>query len=206
MRYPVQRPMRHQVHASRSATALAIGAALLASCAGPKAFVHPEADFPFYENVGIVPFTSLGQDRLAGEKVTGIFFTELLRTGFAEVREPGQFLAVIQRIRGVTPLGTAWSTADLARLGEEAGVQGLFMGVVRDYEMTRVGRDSYPLVSVEARLVDAATGRVVWSASDTRRAGPTTPIFAWGEIHTLGELTSRMCRELLRTLPRGVAG
>ena len=184
----------------------AAAAALLAGCAGPQAFVHPEADFPYYESVGIVPFQSLGQDRLAGEKVTNFFFNELLRTGFAEVREPGQFLDVIQRIRGVTPASTPWSTADLTRLGEEAGVQGVFVGVVRDYEMARVGRDSYPLVSIEVRLLDTATGRVVWSASDTRRAGPTTPIFGWGEVHTLGELTTRMCRDLLRTLPRGGAG
>ena len=179
---------------------------LLGACAGPKAFVHPEADFPFYESVGIVPFTSLGQDRLAGEKVSDVFFTELLNIRFAEVREPGQFLAVIQRLRGVTPISTPWSTADLARLGAEAQVQGIFMGVVRDYEMARVGRDSYPLVSIEVRFLDVATGRVVWSASDTRRAGPTTPIFGWGETHTLGELTAQMCRDLLRTLPKGTAG
>ena len=184
----------------------AVAAVLAAACGGPTHFVHPEADFPFYENVGIVPFVSLGQDRLAGEKVTDVFFTELLRTGFAEVNDPGQFLAVIQRIRGATPLSTPWGTADLAKLGEEANVQGMFMGVVRDYEMTRVGRDSYPLVSIEVRLLDAATGRVVWSASQTRRTGPRTPIVGWGEIHTLGELATDMCRDLLRTLPRGGKG
>jgi hypothetical protein len=105
------------------------------------------------------------------------------------------------KARGGTPYANPWSGEDLAKLGEEAGIQGFFMGTVTEYGMERVGRDAFPLLSVEARLVDAATGRIVWSASRTRRGGPAFPIFGWGEIHTLGELTSEVCHELVGTLP-----
>ncbi len=164
-------------------------------------FVHPQADFSFYESVGIVPFESLGQDRLAGEKVSSVFFTELLTREFAAVREPGQFASAIQRIRGTGISNLPWSAADLVRLGKEAGVQGVFMGIVRDYEMTSVGRSAYPLVAIEVRLLDVETGNLVWSASITRRGGPTMPFTGWREIHTLGELTTAVCRDLLQTLP-----
>jgi hypothetical protein len=164
-------------------------------------FIHPEADLSFYEKVGVIPFESLGMDRLAGEKVTNVFYTELLASDFADVIEPGQFLASIQRIRGVAPTNRAWSSADVARLGEEAQVQGVFIGIVRDYEMTSGGRQAFPLVSLEVRLLDAVTGEVVWSASLTRRGGPTMPFTGWREVHTLGELTTLVCRELLETLP-----
>lgn len=169
---------------------------------GPRVthFVHPEADVAFYESVGVIPFESLDADRLAGEKVTNVFYTELLAQGFNSVQEPGQFLASIQRIRGVGPTNRAWSSSDLARLGEEAQVQGVFTGIVRDYAMTGGGRNSFPLVSLEVRLVDTSTGQVVWSASLTRRGGPTMPFTGWREIHTLGELTTRVCRDLLQTL------
>jgi hypothetical protein len=176
---------------------------MCAGCGGsrPTEFVHPEADFLFYETVGIVPFSSLGRDRLGGQKVTNVFFNELLRTEFAEVKDTGQFQAAMRRIRGNTPPETPWSSADLAQLGEDTNVQGVFIGIVREYEMTSVRQDSYPLVSLEVRLLDAVTGRVVWSASHTRRGGPVTPIFGWGEIRTLGELTTKVCHELLETLP-----
>ncbi len=172
-------------------------------CAAPAQFVHPDADLPFYETVGIVPFESVNADRLAGVKVSNVFFTELLRTRFAEVKEPGQFQAAMSRVRGGTPTNKPWSSTDLAKLGEEAGVQGIFTGIVRDYEMVRVGRESFPLVSLEVRLLDVATGRVVWSASHTRRGGPTMPFTGWREIHTLGELTTQMCRQLLDSLAQG---
>ena len=170
---------------------------------GPTHFVHPVADIPYYERVAIIPFTTLAQNRLAGDKASNLFYSEALRTEFAAIIEPGQLLAISSVLRGNIPVTTPWSSADLARLGEEAGIQGVFMGIVRDYEMTRVGRSSYPLVSMEVRLIDTATGQVVWSASHTRRGGPAMPIFGWGEIHTLGELTADMCRDILRTLPKG---
>jgi hypothetical protein len=175
--------------------------ATIGCSSGVTRFVHPEADLSFYESLGIVPFESLGQDRLAGEKVTNVFYTELLAKGYAQVEEPGQFLASIQKVRGTSATSRAWSTADIIRLGEEAEVQGIIMGLVRDYDMTSSGRSSYPLVSIEVRLLDAATGQVVWSASQTRRGGPTAPFTGWREIHTLGELTTAVCRELLETLP-----
>lgn len=201
-------PRRFLALARLAATIVAALAA--GGCSGPVRFVDPEADMPYYERVGIVPFTSLAGDRASGQKVTDIFFTEVLRAHLAEVVEPGQFTAAMIRVRGGTPVENPWSGEDLARLGEEAKVQGVFFGTVRDHEMFRVGQDAYPLLSLEARLVDATTGRVVWSASTTRRGGPGTPIIGWiaglfghGEIRTLGELTADTCRELLDTVPRG---
>lgn len=189
--------------------ALALAACSLASCSAPARFVDREADIPFYERVAIVPFAALGSDAASGQKVTDVFFVELLRAHRFEVVEPGQFAAAMMRVRGGTPATNPWSTAELAKLGEEAGVQGLFFGTVRDYEMERASQESFPLVSVDARFVDAATGRIVWSASRTRRGGPGLPLagiifglFGGGEIHTLGELTSEICRELIATLPR----
>ena len=189
----------HHAGPCRFAFALALAAA---GCGSPVTrFAHPEADFSFYESVGIVPFASLGQDQLAGEKVSNVFFSELLAQRFNSVREPGQFAAAIQRVRGAGVSNLPWSAADLQRLGTEAEVQGVFMGMVRDYEMTGVGRSVYPLVSFEVRLLDASTGNVVWSASVTRRGGPSLPFMGWREIHTLGELTTAVCREVLETLP-----
>lgn len=176
----------------------------LTGCAsGPTRFVHPLADIPYYQRVAIVPFTTLSQTGAAGAKVSNIFYNEALVTGFAEILEPGQLRSVVKQLRGNAKATTPWSSADLARLGEEANVQGVFMGTVRDYEMARVGRESFPLISLEIRLVDTATGNVVWSASQTRRGGPAMPIFGWGEIHTLGDLTTAVCRDILRTLPKG---
>jgi hypothetical protein len=190
------------VRYERSLVLLALLAVVaLPGCGGPTRFVDAEADIPFYESVGIIPFPSYAADRAAGARVTDIFFSELLRKNFAVVVEPGQFSAAMRKVRGDTPSTNPWSQEELAKLGELTGVQGIFMGTVRDYEMTRESRKSFPLVSLEVRLVDAGTGRLVWSASETRKGGPGVPLLGWGETHTLGELTADVCRDLLATLP-----
>ena len=176
---------------------------VLTSCSGPSKFVDPEADMPFYEVVGVMPFNSLSQDGAAGMRVANVFFTELLQRHFAQVVEPGQFQAHIRDVRSGMPQDAPWSSADLAKLAEKAGVQGVFMGTVREYGIEQQGRDAIPVLSLEIHLVDAATGRVVWSASKTARGSAGVPILGIGKMHTMGELTSDVCRELLSTLPKG---
>lgn len=176
-------------------------AGLWAGCAGTQHFIDPEADLPYYERVGVISFNSLAQDRLAGEKVASIFMTELLTQDFAHVVDAGQFAAAMQRIRGNKPMSTPWSTTELRELCEASEVQGIFMGTVREYEMNRSGRESFPLVSLEARLIDGTTGRIVWSGSATRKGGPAFPLFGWRETHTLAEMAATVCRDILGTLP-----
>jgi polysaccharide biosynthesis protein PelC len=180
-----------------SAAALSI---ILAGCAATQHYLSPEADLPYYERVAVIPFTSLSQDRLAGDRVASIFVTELLSQRVAEVVDPGQFAASMREVRGGTPFTNPWSAADLARLGETSRVQGIFLGTVREYEMSRAGRESFPLISMEIHMVDAASGRIVWSASRTRKGGPSFPLFGWTEVHTLGELSASLCSDMLRTL------
>jgi hypothetical protein len=189
--------------ARRSATSAVAALLLLTACGSSARFVDQEADIAYYERVAVAPFMSLSQDQLAGQKVADIFFAELLETGFAQVVEPGQLLAAMIKARGGTPLTNPWSTEEIAKLGAEIGIQGIFMGTVRDYRMEQVGRDSFPHVSLEIRFVDATSGRIVWTADQTRRGGPGVPILGTGEIHTLGELTSDMCSEMLDSLPQG---
>jgi len=172
----------------------------LVGCAGPSHFISPDADLPYYERVAVIPFTTMSQDRLAGERVASVFMTEILNRRVADVVDPGQFAAAMMQTRGGTPFASPWSTADLAKLGKLAGVQGIFLGTVREYEMARSGRDAFPLISLEVHLVDATTGQIVWSADQTRKGGPSFPLFGWTEIHTLGELSSVVCGDMLETL------
>lgn len=173
------------------------------ACSGPSKFVDPQADMPYYQTVGVIPFTCLGTDPAGGLRVSNIFFTELLERHFAQVVEPGQFQAVIREVRAGMPADAGWSAQDLGKLSEKAGVQGVFVGTVRDYGVVQEGRDAVPVLSLEVHLVDTATGRVVWSASQTSRGSGGVPLLGIGKVHTMGELTSRVCRELLKTLPRG---
>jgi len=165
------------------------------SCGGPRTYVNSEADFGFYEKVGVLPFSNLSGDRNASEKVTASFVTELLIGGEVEMANMGDLLksfkTTIKDDRANLP--EQLTIEEGMTIGRDAGVQGLFVGAVREYGMVRVGTEEFPLVSLNIRFIDCQTGKVAWTYETTKRGGPKFPIFSFGETHTLGEMTSKVC-------------
>jgi len=51
---------------------------------------------------------------------------------------------------------------------------------------------------MNARSADAPTGTVDWPERYLERRGPKMPILAVGEIFTLGELSLRTCKTIIR--------
>jgi len=158
----------------------------------------------FYQRIGVKTFRNLSADRFAGEKVTAAFVTELLMTKKVEVAEPGQFNATLLEVTNAgAELGNLDLTqAQIKQVGEKAGVQGIIEGTVTEYEMTRIGTEEFPLISISARLVDVQTGKVVWMASASSKGGPKLPLIGIGETHTLGELTVKICSGVVRKFVR----
>lgn len=170
-------------------------------CGGSRSFLHADADIDFYERVGVLPFATLGTDRLAGDKMSSAFTTHLMISRRFVVAEPGQFLSVYQKqigTHGAAPIGL--SLDKLKLLQEEAGVQGVFEGTIREFDYTR-GTPPRPMISAEVRLVDVVTGEVVWSTSVTRVGRPKVPILGLGGSRTLAELMEEVASTLVARLP-----
>ncbi len=182
---------------------LSVLLAVAAGCGGPQmeVYTNPEADLSFYEKVGVMPFRSLAADRLAGEKFTTEFTTALLAAEMFDVVDYGVFVSHVGKVLGTrSPVEGGLSADDIKRIATNAGVQGVFVGSVVDYQMMSTQSGQFPVISVEVRLLDAETANVVWSASLTERGGPKTPIIGVGEIHTLGELSQKVAKELVEKL------
>lgn len=188
----------------RASSRIGVAAAFLAmlACGGPQVqeFTNPEADLSFYERVGVVPFRTLAADRLAGEKFTTEFSTALLASELFDVVDYGIFVSHLTKILGTRSPADGLSADEIKQIAAAAGVQGLFVGTVSEYQMTSTPSGQFPVVTVEVRLLDAETANVVWSASATERGGPKTPIIGVGEVHTLGELSQKVSRELVGRL------
>ncbi len=168
-----------------------------AGCGGPRTFIHQDVDISYYESLGVLPFRNLTNDRLAGEKITGIFITELLIKKRFEVVEPGQFRRMAREILAGSLESGEWKAENIARLGSAAEVQGIITGTVREYGMIRIGQTQYPLVTIDVELIDAETGRVVWMISHTKKGGPNLPVISVGETYTLGEMAQEVCSDVV---------
>lgn len=172
--------------------------ALTAGCGTPiRVFVHPEADLDYYTKVGVIPFQSMGTDRFAGEKFAIEFTTALFAAEMFEVVDYGIFVNQIVKALGSRTVTDGLSLEELKKIQEATGAEGVFLGTVMQYDMVSSSSGTFPVIQVEARLIDTATGNVVWLATITERGGPKTPIIGIGEIHTLGELSQKVSKKLV---------
>lgn len=169
-----------------------------------RSFTNPQADFSFYKKVGLIPFKNMAEDRLAGDKMTEVFMTELLIAGELEVMDPGQFNAVVSQVlKSAAPISTLELTpAQLKAIADFAGVQGIFMGTVHDYRMIQLGGDQYPLIAMTVKFIDAPTGTVVWQNSINATGGPNLPVVSIGETFTLGALSQEVSEKTVKDFHR----
>ena len=171
---------------------------LFQHCGGPRMFVHPEADMSYYERLALIQFENLTANRAAGEKVTNAFLTELLITERYDIVEPGRVVKAAKEIGISSPIKAGELSADeIKELGESLGVEALIRGVVREYDMVRIGQTQYPLITQDVELLDVATGKTVWMISHTKKGAPNLPFISVGESFTLGNLLQELCRDIV---------
>jgi hypothetical protein len=175
--------------------------ALFAACgASMRVFTHADADFAYYEKVGVSSFRTMSSDRLAGDKFSIEFTTALLASEKFEVIDIGIFSNALRKATGSRDIFSDLTHEELLKIAELTGVQGVFEGTVSQYEMASSGGGVFPVISVEARLLDTATGAVVWMATITEKGGPKAPIIGIGETHTLGELAQKLSKKLASSI------
>jgi len=183
---------------------IAFALCLTVACGGGHVYVNEEADLGFYSRVGVLNFSNLTADRNASQKVTNSFVTELLMLKTVSVVNSGDFnkaATVVIKQDMASALDELTSEQAVA-LGLEAGVEGIFVGAVKDFGMVRSGQEEFPLISVIVRFIDCQSGRIVWSYETSRKGGPKFPIFSFGETHTLGEMTTKVANEVAQSFGR----
>ena len=161
-------------------------------------YINEEADLGYYTRVGVIPFSNLSNDKNASEKVTSSFVNELLMLNTVSVANMGDLDRVVRATinKDMVNVLEELTSEESMQIGKEANVEGIFVGAVKDFSMVRSGQNEFPLVSIIVRFVDCQSGQVVWSYETSRKGGPKFPIFSFGEVHTLGEMTTKVCHEV----------
>lgn len=137
--------------------------------------------------VAVLPFRA--PTELIGVSVADLWVTEVLRSGRHELVERGRMAQVLSEAE--LALAGATSTR-AAEVGQMLGADGVIVGTVDEYgTVARKGR-AVPVVGVTARLIDCASGRVVWSVDLARQADG-------GEV-TLPGLARQVVHEMMAAI------
>jgi hypothetical protein len=155
--------------ASGLATSVLIVLAATASAASAQVtdvYRDPNMDFGSIKTIAVLPFTNLARDPVVSERVRDVFINRLLSTEAVYVLPVGEVARGIAKAEILNP--TAPSPEEIVKLGALVKADAVITGVVREYGEVRSGTTTANIISMSMQLIEAGTGKVVWSGSTTR--------------------------------------
>jgi len=179
---------------------LIIGVAMTAC--GKKAtlkhFVRQEIDPSYVKRVAVLKFENHTKEKNAGERLRDITTTEILAMGLFDVVDKALVSIVLEEESGGK--AEALDKITLKRIARKLKVQGLIIGSVDTYEEKRDRNYSYPVVALTLRLIDGASGQIIWQASGTETGYSTTERLFGITPKDLSQVSFQLVDRLLRTL------
>ncbi len=145
--------------------------------------------------VAVVPFAGVSdtQATSAAQTVSEIARAVLSRDG-VPLLSPNRVAQVLRERRL-----HAWGGVESeAREGlAAAGASAVLVGSVEAWDVAGDGFEPEPVVALALRLLDARTGRIVWTGALERRGWDHQGLFRLGRIYDRGTLAERMIEQLI---------
>lgn len=187
---------------------LSLVAVMAVGCSsGSLKYRNYQADTSYIARVAVLPFNNLSGDSYAAERVRTMFIVDLMSRNRWEIVEQGEVskvLGQILRASGAIEGGVIEvNNETLKLLGERLGVQAVIVGSVNEYiSATGGGRGSQGEISIAAKMLDAASGVVLWQSISTVQAGSGLRTFLGIKNPGRSVTTKRAVHKAINTLPK----
>jgi polysaccharide biosynthesis protein PelC len=126
----------------------------------------PKMDFGVIQTVAVLPFSNLARDQVVAERVRDVFINRLLATEAVYVLPVGEVARGISKMEIQTP--SSPTSEEVVKLSALLKADAVITGVVREYGEVRSGTTTANVISMSIQLIEAGTGKIVWSASSTK--------------------------------------
>jgi hypothetical protein len=155
-------------------------------------------DFGAIQAVAVMPFNNLTRENVAAERVRDVFMTMLQATGGVYVIPPGEVVRGISRQNIERP--AAPTLEEVVKFAKIVNADAVFTGTVTEYGEVRSGTSTANVVSLSLQMMEAQTGKVVWSASSTKGGVTTSDRLFGGGGEPMNATTQKAVDDLLEKL------
>ena len=177
----------------------AFAAALLITLSGCASGGRPrpaaEVTAGIRQRVALIPLENLTGRPDAGDVFTRVLFTELVHNPSCEVVESGEVDAAMESLR-VRATGSLTSD-QLAALGRTLRAPYLMVGSALESDVIRTPDGDVPSVGVALKLIEVASGRIVWADLMVRTGDDREKAFGWGRELSRERLLAVMAADIL---------
>ncbi len=171
----------------------------LAGCA-TQLDVYRDAnmDFGAVRTVAVLPLANLTRESSAAERVRDVFSTALLATGAVYVIPPGEVARGINRVAVANP--SAPGTDEAVKLAGVVKADAIITGTIKEYGEVRSGSSAANVISLSMQMIEAQTGRLVWSATTTEGGIGITDRLLGGGGEAMNAITVKAVNDILKKL------
>jgi hypothetical protein len=174
---------------------------LLVGCATTaQIYRDSNMDFGAIQSIAVMSFVSLARDNVAAERVRDVFINNLLATGAVYVVPVGEVARGVARAEIANP--TTPSPEEVVKLASMIKVQAVITGVLKEYGEVRSGATSANIISISLQMMEAQTGKVVWSASSTEGGISIWDRLFGGGGQAMDKITQKAVEDLINRLFR----
>ena len=149
-----------------------------------------------HPRVALIPFENLAGREEQSEIFTKVFFAQLVASGAFEMVDPTQVEAVMDSL-GIRSV-TAMTPVGLRTLADTLHAPYLLLGSVLESGSIQSGSGPVPAVGAALRLVEVASGRVLWAGAHFRSGEDHETVFGWGRVMSTERLISELASDMLR--------
>ena len=182
-----------------AAGALLVVAAGCAAKRGAEVTFHDATmDFSMVRTVAVMPFANLSSTQTADERVRGVFMTMLQATGSIYALPLGEIQRGLSRVEMRDP--AAPSAEEIVAFGKVVGADAVVTGSVLEYGEARSGSASANYLSVTVQMMEAKTGKLVWSAQTTKGGVSGADRMFGGGGQPMNDVTAEAVNDLLDKL------
>lgn len=170
---------------------------LFLSCCATRSATYrdPNMDFGLIQTIAVMPFSNYSRDNIAGDRVRDVFVTMLQGTGAVYVVPTGEVARGISRINPQIPASP--TPEETVRLAAAVKADTVITGAIREYGEVRSGSSSANLISISLQMMEAQTGKVVWTASSTKGGVSTSDRLFGGGGEPMNRVTEKAIDDLL---------
>ncbi len=173
---------------------------MLVACsrAASNVFRDPSMDFGVIQNIAVMPFANQTREQTAGERVRDVFVNKLLYTGGVYAAPLGEVKRGILRAAITDP--TAPSPEEIVRFAGIVKVDAVITGNVKEYGETRSGTAVANVISISTQMLEAQTGRIIWSASSTKGGVGVSDRLFGGGGEPMNDITEKAVDDIINKL------
>jgi hypothetical protein len=182
----------------KSASLLIISFAFIGiSCSQKNASIEQIAPLP--ENicrVAVLPFLNQSGYRDGDILFYRVFDSEISRSGNFEIVPEGDIRRAFRQVR-LTPGAKQPNYDQLRIMGDYLNADVLIAGNILQMEELTRSNESIPYITVRLELLDAKTGKTIWSIYHVRNGSQFRKVMHFGVINTVTQLAKQMTNEIM---------